>query len=82
MKVHQMATKIGGSVRGVFTDTMIFEGKINTPKYNKDVIGDVRETTMKDFTKCINTIPRASKYIEKCPKLIKLTQIKEFKLDD
>ena len=44
-----MATKIGGIVRGVFTDTIIFEGKINKPKCNKDVIGGIRETAIKDF---------------------------------
>ena len=55
MKMHQMAIKIGGIVRGVFTDTIIFEGEINKPKCNKDVIGGIRETTIKDFTKCINT---------------------------
>jgi hypothetical protein len=82
MKMHKMATKIGGIVRGVFTDTIIFEGKINKPKCNKDIIGGIRETAIKDFTKCINTKPRASDYFEECPKPIKLTQIKEFKLDD
>ena len=82
MKMHKMATKIGGNVCGVFTDTIIFEGKINKPKCNKDVIGGIRETAIKDFTKCINTTPRESKYIDECPKPMKLTQIKEFKLDD
>ena len=77
-----MATKIGGIVRGVFTDTIIFEGKINKTKCNKDIIGGIRETAIKDYTKCINTVPRASKYIDECPKPIKLTQIEEFKLDD
>jgi hypothetical protein len=52
-----LATKIGGIVRGVFTDTIIFEGEINKPKCNKDVIGGIRETAIKDFTKCINTTP-------------------------
>ena len=55
---------------------------INTPKCNKDIIGGIRETAIKDFTKCINTTPRESKYIDECPKPMKLTQIKEFKLDD
>jgi hypothetical protein len=82
MKMHKMATKIGGIVRGVFTDTIIFEGKINKPKCNKDVIGGIRETAIKDFTKCIDTTPRPSKYIDECPKPIKLTKIEEFKLDD
>jgi hypothetical protein len=30
----------------------------------------------------MNTTPRASNYIDECPKSIKLTQIKEFKLDN
>ncbi len=49
MKMHKMANKIGGIVRGVVTDTIIFEGKINKPKCNKDVIGGIRETSIKDF---------------------------------
>jgi hypothetical protein len=60
-----MSTKIGGNVRGVFTDTIILnhfwgqiEGKINKPKCNKDVIGGIRETAIKDFTKWIDTTPR------------------------
>ena len=82
MKMHQMASKIGGVVRGVFTDTIIFEGNIKKPKCNKDIIGGIRETTTKDFTKCIDTTPRPSKYIDECPKPIELTKIEEFKLDD
>ena len=65
-----------------FTDTIIFDGKINKPKCNKDVIGGTRETGIKDFTKWINTTPRASKYIDECPKPINLTKIEEFKLDN
>jgi hypothetical protein len=80
--MHQMATRIGGTVRGVFTDTIIFEGKITKPKCNKDIIGGIRKTAIKDFTKCMNTTPRASKYIEECPKPIELAHIEEFKLDD
>jgi hypothetical protein len=82
MKMHQMTTKIGGIVRGVFTDTIIFESRINKPKCNKDIIGGIRETAIKDFTKCINTTPRESKYIEESPNPMKLTQIKELKLDN
>ena len=48
-----MATKIGGIVRGLFTDTIIFEGSIIKPKCNKDIIGGIRKTTIKDFTKCM-----------------------------
>jgi Cdc6-like AAA superfamily ATPase len=77
-----MATKIGGTVRGVFTDTIIFEGKITKPKCNKNIIGGIRATSVKDFTKCMYTTPRASKYNEECPKPIALKHITEFKLDD
>ncbi len=42
MKMHQMATKIWGIVHGVFTNTIIFEGKINKPKCNKDIIGGIK----------------------------------------
>jgi ketol-acid reductoisomerase len=81
MKIHQMATKIGGMVHGVYTDTFICECKIDKPKCSNDVIGGIRETAIKDFTKCINKTPRASDYIDEFPRSIKLTQIKEFKLD-
>ncbi len=46
MIMHQTATKIGGFVRGVFTDAITFEGKINKPKWNKDVISGMRETAI------------------------------------
>ena len=82
MKMHQMATQIGGIVRGVFTDTIIFEGGINKPKCNKKVIGGIRKTSIKEFTKCMNITPRASKYIEECPKPIELKNIEQFKLID
>ncbi len=62
MKMNKLATKISGIVRGVFTDTIISEGKINEPKCNANFIGGLRETAIKDFTKCINTTTRAFKY--------------------
>jgi hypothetical protein len=82
MKMHQMANKIGGVVRGVFTDTIIFEGEVIKPKCNKDVIGGIRETNIKDFTKCMNTKPRENNYLNECPNPIKLTKIEEYKLDN
>jgi len=82
MKMHQMANKIGGVVRGVFTDTIIFEGEVIKPKCNKDVIGGIRETNIKDFTKCMNIKPRENNYLNECPNPIKLTKIEEFKLDN
>ncbi len=53
IKMHKMATKIGGIVRGIFTDTIFIESKINKPKWNKNVIDGIRETAIKDFSKCI-----------------------------
>jgi hypothetical protein len=82
MKMHQMATKNGGIVRCVFTDTIIFEGEINKSKCNKDMIGGIRSTGIKDFTTCIYTKPRPNKYIVEYPKTIKLTKIEELELDD
>ncbi len=46
MKMHQMATKIGAIVHGVFADTITFEGKINKPKWNLDIIGGIRKTAV------------------------------------
>ena len=82
MKMHQMATQIGGTVRGVFTDTIIFEGSINTPKCNKNIIGGIRKTSIKEFTKCMNITPRTSKYIEERPKPVELEKVKTFMLKD
>jgi hypothetical protein len=39
MKMHQMATQIGGTVRCVFTDTIIFEGEINRLKSGGSLAG-------------------------------------------
>ena len=38
MKMHQLYRKIGGSLVGVFTDTIIVEGKINKVECNKSII--------------------------------------------
>jgi ATP-dependent Zn protease len=82
MKMHQMANIIGGVVHGVFTDTFVFEGEVFKPKCNKDVIGGIRETNFKDFTKCMNTKPRENNYFNECPNPVKLTKIDEFELDN
>ena len=54
MNMHQIATQSGGTVRGVFTDTVIFDGEINKPKCNKDVIGGIRANGIQDFTSCMD----------------------------
>ncbi len=73
---------INGIVRGVFTDSIFLKVKLTRLNVNKDVIGGIRESAIKDFTKCRDTKPRASDFFEECPKPIKLTRIEEFKLDD
>ncbi len=45
MKMHKMATKMGGIVRGVFTDTIFLQVKLT---FNKDVFGGIIETAVKD----------------------------------
>ena len=82
MKMHQMTKLIGGTVRAVFTDTIIFEGKINQPKCNTNIIGGIRKTKLKEFTHCCNTKPRETKYEELKPEPIKLKSIEEFNIND
>ena len=43
MKMHQMATQIGVIVRGIFTDTIIFEGDIDKPKCNKRLLEELEK---------------------------------------
>ena len=52
--------------------SIIFEGDINEPTCNKSIIGGIRKTTIKDFTKCTDTKPREHKYNEECPKPVEL----------
>jgi hypothetical protein len=82
MKMHQLATQIGRIACGVFTDTIIFEGKINQSNCNKNVISGIRKTAVTEFTQCMNTTPRGSKFSEECQTPIKFQKIKEFKSDD
>ncbi len=56
-----MATQIEGIVLGVFTDAIIFEGDIDEPTCNKNIIGWIKKTSIKDITKCMDTKPRESK---------------------
>ena len=62
MKMHQLHRKIGGSLVGVFTDTIIVEGNINKVACNKHIIGGIRETDLKEFTQLTNTDERTTKY--------------------
>ncbi len=77
VKMHQMSSTIGGQVRGVFTDTIIFEGKINEPTCDSS-IGGIRKSTIKPFTHCMPTAPRIGKF--KLPK-IKYNNLTEFNLE-
>ena len=82
IEMHQMSLMIGGTVRGVFTDTIIFEGDIKEPKLNTDIIGGIRKTEIKEFTKCTYTEPRKTEYGKACPKVPKLQNIDEYVLGD
>ena len=75
MKMYLLHKKIGGSLVGVFTDTIVTEGYINKIEYNKDIIGGIRKTDIKPFTQLMNTDERTSKYK---PEIIKLNKIDEY----
>lgn len=50
IKLHQMTKLVGGTVRGIFTDTIIFENPINKPHCDASIIGGIRESELKEFT--------------------------------
>jgi hypothetical protein len=79
VKMHQMSQIIGGKVRGVFTDTIIFEGKINKPECNSTIIGGIRESNLKPFTQCMSTVPRDGTF--KLPEM-KYNYITDFNLSN
>jgi hypothetical protein len=53
--MRQMANNIGGIVRSDFTDTVIFEAEIIKHECNKDIFGGIRETSIEEITKFMNT---------------------------
>ena len=63
MKMHQMSKSIGGIIRGIFTDNIIFEGNIIKPVCSLE-IGGIRECEIKPFTELSNSLPRTNKYLE------------------
>lgn len=79
MKMHQMSSLIGGKIRGVFTDTIIFEGKINKPNCDDKTIGGIRESTLKPFTKLMNIYER--KELFTLP-TIKFNKLNNFSIED
>ena len=75
LKMYRLYKKLGGKLLGVFTDTVICEGKVNKIEYNKDIIGGIRETNVKEFTQLMNKDARSKKYkLEK----MKLTNIDKY----
>ena len=78
MKMYQMSQQIGGTVRGIFTDTIIFQGDIKEPECNKE-IGGIRKSDLKPFTKCISTEPRKGEF--ELP-TVKYNYLKDFKLSE
>ena len=81
LKMHKMARKIGGIVRGIFTDTIIFESALNKPYCDASVIGGIRESPVKEFTKCMSIEPRQSKYRKLNDQSLALQPINEFSLN-
>ncbi len=64
-----MHEQISGKLIGVFTDTIVVEGDINKIECNKHIIGGIRETDIKEFTRLTNTTPRITKYEHETIKL-------------
>ena len=62
MKMYLLHKKLGGSLVGVFTDTIVTEGNINKIEYNEDKIGGIRKTDIKPFTQLMCCDERTSKY--------------------
>ena len=81
IKMHQLATNVGGSLCAIFTDTIIIEGDHNKPSCNKDIIGGIRETDIKEFTNLIEYRNRTDNYFKERPTKMVLQDIEEFKLD-
>ena len=81
LKMHKMARKIGGIVRGIFTDTIIFEGALNKPHCDASVIGGIRESPVKEFTECMSIEPRQSKYRKLNDQTLSLQPINKFSLN-
>jgi hypothetical protein len=79
MKMYQMAQKIDGTVRGIFTDTIIFEGEIKKPVCDASIIGGIRKSTLKSFTRLMDTQPRNKSYIHNVEAFNHIT---EYKLGD
>ena len=80
IKMHQMASQVGGIVRGVFTDTIIFENAVNKPYCDASIIGGIREAPVKEFTKCMSTIPRKTEYKKLKDESLSLKPIEDFSL--
>ena len=80
VKMHKMANSIGGIVRGVFTDTIIFENAVNKPHCDASLIGGIREAPVKTFTQCMFTEPRKIEYKKLDDQSLSLKPIDDFSL--
>ena len=77
VKMYKMSQQIGGVVRAILTDTIVFEGAVNKPVWGAE-IGEIRTTNVKPCTHMLNKTPRAETYT--LNKTL-LTAIAEFKLE-
>ena len=79
VKMHRMSKLVGGVVRGVFTDTIIFQDAERVPECDSKKIGGIRETSIKEFSKVLPITFRNDTYSYNKKKL---TIIDEFKFED
>jgi hypothetical protein len=73
MKMHQMATKIGGIVRGVLLTLLFLKEKLTNLNAIKMLLVVLEKQLLKTL---LNALMQHTKYIDECPKPMKLTQMK------
>ena len=86
IKIHQLSQKLGGKVRGVFTDTIVIENPTTVPKCDAKTIGGIREV---DITKKVEALNENSYFMSTEPRqgLFELTktelvELTDFKMSD
>jgi energy-coupling factor transporter ATP-binding protein EcfA2 len=80
MKMHQLAQRVGGCVKAIFTDTLIISNPEHIPEFNSDIIGGVRKSKIPESDLLLNTTPRTKTFMCERPEKKVLKKINEFKL--
>ncbi len=70
-----MSQQIGGVVRAILTDTIVFDDAVNKPVCGVE-IGEIRTTDVKPLTHMLNTTPRKAEYT------LTKTIMKQLRYDD